>query len=280
MHYRDDLVDALPAITEERLKMRWAEARFRARVLTAACFDRFWARVMAGTEGSLRGYGPCVRTSTLVVMGGAMFGSTIHGVTGPTVAAEAAARRAAAPGMLRFVDEHRTSRTCAACGSLLQVCRMRTTAPRTVRARVPGLAAQQRRVVPVGTVLWLRGLRRCCNARCAQHGQFVDRDVNGALNIGARWLGELLGIVHNGRPRVPAHLRPRPPGRRRPLSLRSTAETSRAWRSCWRATRRRRASAAAAVAHAVRCAARRGARGPQARAAPRPACNLAARDGA
>ena len=206
-------IKVTPVILIEKLKPRWANARFRSWQLRLKVLDDFWARVRAGDiKDKTAGIVP------IIAYGDASFSSSMRGRrSGPTSAAYKSCLRVLGAENVFLTDEHLTTKTCACCGAPLQeishnglsACEHDRAEKRKAsdaeRVRLTGGLPIPRRTLKHWRVV--HGLRRCINAGdidnnpCARAGQLVSRDGNAALNILRRFMSDVCGLD------TPAHLR-------------------------------------------------------------------------
>ena len=189
-------VTVRPEIMTEKLKRKWADARFTAWSLGKRTLARAASSFLAGSleDGS---YG----VPKLIAYGNAKWGGIRGRKAGPTTATREAffvAARSFRGGRHRIVDvdEWRTTLTHSSCGHHLQ----QVYAPPT-KAQVKRHADKAARPVPDGwqrppprplpaMVLHAR-VQHCCNPLCTTPGErFVHRDGDASICI--RMLGEAL----------------------------------------------------------------------------------------
>lgn len=162
------------------LRKRWANDRFWARAAKESSLKRFFGRVLRGVPDSVTAAGATPAESALLVLGDSVIPSTLGGVTSPTIAVVRAAVGVFGVDRVRFQDEHRTTKTHAVCGAVLQEVRATVASTRWQRSDVPGpgMGRGRAKCLQAGDVVPVRGLRRC---ECC--GVLVDRDINAAWNI-------------------------------------------------------------------------------------------------
>lgn len=190
-----------PLVLAQKLQAKWLNADFRAWQSRGSVLRAFWGRVKAGllvdnTAG----------VTAIIGYGDARFNASQKGrVPGPTSAVYAACRDVIGTANTFLIPEHRTTRTCACCGDLLQIVyqngdsafEAKRRGARDNQAREKallfGLPPLPRRLLP----LWREshGLRRCVNADCLRANQFVSRDGNAAVNMVKRLCAELCGWI-------------------------------------------------------------------------------------
>ena len=204
---------ALEAVFEEKLKPRWAHARFNSWSRNQSVLMSFWARIVRGrVEDGTAGRRPVLH------YGDAAFNATGRGrPSAPTTAMHEACVAACGARWVRKADEHRSTKCCARCGEVLEYVHGGggTVAPggghprpspphpppppRKVTALTPDrvYAAAARRAAtplpngwqrppprPLPEFRPVRGLLHCGSASCRAAGvTFVHRDVNAAVNI-------------------------------------------------------------------------------------------------
>lgn len=187
--FRDVLAThGLGEVQEELMLPFWANDRFTALGLRTSSLETFFSGVRRGVPGSVCSPGRTPAESAVLVLGDADIAPTVGGVTAPTVAMTRAAISVFGLDRVRFVSEHRSSKTHASCGCAMQDVEAWVSRERWTRARVPGrgLGLGKARLLTPGMIIACRGLRRC--PVCSQ---LVDRDVNAAINILHAWQVQL-----------------------------------------------------------------------------------------
>ena len=140
----------------------FGHANFEALMLKAKCMDKFFDRLLQGYN----------RETTAIAFGAAKFSTTTRGdVSGPLAST---ARRLSKLCRVLFVNEHRTSKTCADCGCEVE----KKVIPRVKKKKEKG----------TGISWWVKAveapwaLRWCNSPECRK---FLQRDFNACKNIGA-----------------------------------------------------------------------------------------------
>jgi hypothetical protein len=115
---------------EEMLRQRWASARFARHQAGQRALSAFWHKVRMGrVEDGTAGVWPDI------AIGNASFPSCGRGYTAaPTKAVTHSAEAYFGANHVFGVGEHRTSKTCAACGQCMQDCVSATWTRREIRA--------------------------------------------------------------------------------------------------------------------------------------------------
>lgn len=187
------------------MRQRWADDRFTGHCLAQRSLMRFWSKVRRQACG-----GAPRNRRVVLIMGAARFPASGRGPTAPTVASVQAAICVFGWTNVRFQDEHRTSKTHADCGHVLQDVEAVVAVRRRQRNRPRGhhLGHGRAREYLPGEVVKVRGLRRCVNGRC--RGCLVDRDINAAINIRMNFLYGLRRYNLLGGDLSLPHLRHRP----------------------------------------------------------------------
>jgi hypothetical protein len=206
---------ALDVVLAEKLKPRWANARFRAWQLRAGVLARSCGTMRAGRlEDGTAG------VPLLAMYGDAKLSGSSRGRrAGPTTALFASFVNVLGAGHVKLTDECGSTLACKAkkCGATLQdvyhdgpSARQRAyDAAKAARFAALGPPCPPR---PPGR-LWrdCASVRRCVNfdgsaaggggTPCPDAGRYVSRDGGAALHIGVRGMIDVCGLP------VPAHLR-------------------------------------------------------------------------
>lgn len=171
----------------QKLRHSWANAEFEAYGLRNQALDAFWATVRRGrvVDGTFN-------VPPTIAYGDGQFAAAAAGRrAAPTCAVYLSCCKVMGQSHVRLATEHRSTKTCSTCGTVMQ--RVRSTVPPARHRYVP-------RHLWHDTYL-LRGLLRCPNKDCGhadkpggiahEHcvrlpggaGAFVHRDIYAAVNI-------------------------------------------------------------------------------------------------
>ena len=144
-----------------RSKTRIARQAFGVWSRSTALMDKFWAGILRGRE---RDGTTGMEERTILGYGDWAFKKGVGG--GAKRLRESALRvfRAHGRGRVLIIDEYKTSKTCHSCGSVLRD--LVDTRKNRIKGAHPGNVD--------------RGFKHCEHRKCLS---FLDRDVNGALNI-------------------------------------------------------------------------------------------------